>query len=615
MNIDERNKKQAEAKAMLGGNIAPIEPVPAEVIESVEPIREPMPEPAIGAEPAEPVLTEAKTTENYAPTKSFEKKEFEGDMLGLRDISNQAEAYYERIEASRQPTKTEIEYETAKFLNHLSERDDISADRKLELVKNWSDKVTAESNSVFYVNPYKDIGINMRSFHSRMKKMEEQSTIDRATENMNMVFEQVQQSVMENPETGLTVAQSFSKDYARVMEDAGISKEVINKRIKKFSDVIGDTAFAAIAERDLEGAKRFLESNKEAFNPIKYTTNLNKINKQIAKAELDQRKEKIAEVKSNIHSYPKDTIEALGQREDEIGEAARDMLKDYETEPLKPFEDQLQPLSLNPASIQERLQQVEDIEDTFNPGTEMPLFTSKNLTNIKKQIKAGTNIDRLIGFVAGLGENKTRLHKQLLESGNAELQSLSLAARVMDEDVELAQSLLRSRASSASSAFSSADLMEVAPFTGNEALNESIRQGIKDLGKLEDYGGEGVEDLVKKLANVHGVGDGWFAFSKYDLPLPRGVKPDQFERGVREVLEDPKLLKQVLNSEPLGGFEPMDFDDVELEAVDEGKYIIRQGNKVLSNADGQAVILDYNSNRSAIRGAREFTEVTKAMFD
>lgn len=483
----------------------------------------------------------------------------------------------------------------AKFMDGLN-KSSYNPIQKIELLEAFNDRVEKHGGD--------QLQVDLQGYFSRSQKADAQKRNYARAQNIESQFEDLSVTLTENPELGLQAYGDFEKELVDALQKSGLNEEQIELKKEQYKKSAFDTSFNAILGQDPSKAKEFAEVNARFIcndeegkceDAVKY---LDKAKKAEEKSAIEKEERLVERMEPGIKSLNIEQIEAVSKTDTKAAKAAKKVLRNLEKDPIKVVQDELSPISLkDPASMSRRVAEIKEAEErlsTSNRPVDIPYLTKDNISNLVSRLERG-EVDASLNVLGGmLGPDRRKLIDQL-DSDMGKSDAFATALNVMEGDRRLALKIAEGAVSEKSSLITSGDikLMNIQEYENVQANNRVIK-AIQALGKT-DIGMEGLSnDLIGRITNRQRVGG---YVTGYDLSLPHGVNVKQFRQEVISVLKSPEAQKKFFIGEPIDGFFMMEERDVQFIARSEGQYYISQGDKILVDKQGKAIIFDYNKVR------------------
>ena len=436
------------------------------------------------------------------------------------------------------------------------------------------------------INNYVETGI--RQFEAEIRKS--------AADEMRMERANIEDVIAQDPYNAGEVAENYLTNLENKLKDAGYADASIELELRKSRESLAAQTFNGLLNQDIDAATKFIEENKEVLG-----RQLPSFERKLENVRNNARKERSqlskAMVQDELTSLTGDQIREAAKGNDEVASEARELVRDLESKPHKIIEDRLSLVSLkDPASLALRVAEVNQFRDQYssaNRPAEIPYFTERNLSNIKKAIEEG-NAEQIVGDILAAGKEVAgALFNSLDKQGMPEL---GMAAKLAESDPTISSLILKSMRATGENSFQKFELEGISPFA-DEVKNEKIRKMVSNIGKVDGLE-MGAEEVARRVANVHEIDkDNWFKaiVGGYDLALPAGEDAKSFTSKASMAFNDVNSLKKYLGSEPLGGYKPIEFEDVRLQAKGDGKYYILKDGRYLVDNRSQAVEFDFSA--------------------
>jgi hypothetical protein len=483
-------------------------------------------------------------------------------------------------------TNSEAQLQHIKFSTFLRDKNEFTPEQRSEIVQKYTSYTSEwqlrgeDAGNNQRLAQYNNWAANFEaSENQKRQKIYNQQLNDAHIKAVEQNMAEIQNQLIDNPD----LYGELSKSAIDMINKSPISDEVKQKAINSTQYKMADATFSSLLQLDPKAADQFASDNAAIFGKKIVATRV-KAKKAMAAAEKASASLKKAEIKDELLGLNLDQIQTLSSTKGTQGEAAREVYQDIRENNVDAVAEQLPPLNFNQIeTLEDRFAAVAEIQETLstkqNP-LDLDMLTSGDIKGIKDQLARGQG-GRLAAFFANSPDAINQL--------NRELPALGLAAKVHNSDPELAALAVRAASMvGGTSEFSNMELATIAPY-GSEALNSQLRAQLRALGKLEDHAG--LDNMARRAANIGKVGTG--LFSSYELPLPNRMNGGRFKTIISEVFKNADRMKKVLNDKPLGGFTPIEFEDVELVAEGNDVYSITKDGVHLQTEAGKKLLLDF----------------------
>ena len=537
-------------------------------------------------------MTEKPASINTAPRPldmSYETLMEDYDFIKGED-PNQASLYYTRLSTSfkeKNPDATadQLDQANEQIARNLtgnvrggSEIGSIAADPNSE--------ATLKNQEAFAAKTIRtrqsDFDTNKLAEEARTNQERVLTTLDELTG--------VQEIASLAPEKAAEGFNDWQVQYEERAEKAGIPKEEIAETVNRGAEATQDSALDALIDNDPEEAlAQMKESN---MGNSRAEAKAGSIVKQEQKEEAEEQKAKpIRKSSRKMAGLSLGEIQKLERTEGPVGVAARKSAKAIQKDPFKYAESSglvdFSTLNVNdPGTLEDRTSDTERASDIL--GTEVPILAKAEVTRIKANFKDSAATQRFTELAATAPVDvRSQMSEQLGTSAQA------FAVRLGEDDGALVRDILNG-ANAPVKGIASDERLNMYPF--DSILNVQSNKAVDALVKSGEHT---VEEARKEIYNVQEIGESFLGFGGYELPLPRGVDADEFERVGSTLLENPARLAEFGNGVPsklrtsTGKVVSFDSDDLEWIPVGQGTYGLKdEDDKLIKTEDGTLFEVD-----------------------
>lgn len=397
-------------------------------------------------------------------------------------------------------------------------------------------------------------------------------------------IEDIAGQISADPESAVDQVERYISTVEKASREAGLSEEEIAEKVKGIRGDLQETELDARIQENPNAALAHMEENQiQSTLPKAKAEALIKQENQL-QSDSDKRLDTFKTSKQMAGLSLKD-IQTIERKGGDSGKAARKSAMAMQKDPFKYADTfnvaEFSTLNTNdPLTLQNRVADVERASDIM--GVEVPILEKSEVSRIKGNFDNSEATQR---FTELTNTAPVDIRSQISEQLGTSAQAYTV--RLGEEDRHIVRDILNG-ANAPVKGIASADRLNMYPF--DTTLNVQSNKAVDALVKTGKYT---LLEAREEIYNIQDVNENFLGFGGYELPLPRGVTSDEFDKVSNTLLGDPTLLAEFGNGTPdklrtsTGKVVRFDSDDLEWVVVGQGTYGLKdEDGKLVKTEDG-----------------------------